>query len=263
MTELEAYYNKFNEDKRLDSRHGQVEFCTSMKYIRQYLELLQKDRPKEKIRILDVGAGTGRYSIPLSEEGYDVSAIEPVRHNLGRLKKKGSSVKAWEGNALKLSRFADESFDLTLLFGPMYHLHTYEDKLQALKEAKRVTRTGGFVFAAYIMNEYSVITYAFKERHIKDSLCKGMLDETFHCTQTANPLYSMVRLEDIAALNKDAGLQREKIIAADGAANYMRPFLNALDEEEFSCFLSYHLATCERAELMGASAHTVDILRIK
>ena len=37
MTELEKYYNKFNEEKRLGSRHGQVEFTTSMKYIHEYL----------------------------------------------------------------------------------------------------------------------------------------------------------------------------------------------------------------------------------
>ena len=34
---LIAYYNKFNEDKRLLSRHGQVEFQTTMRYIQKYL----------------------------------------------------------------------------------------------------------------------------------------------------------------------------------------------------------------------------------
>ncbi len=38
MTQLEEYYNKFNEEKRFDSRHGQVEYRVSMKYIRKYLE---------------------------------------------------------------------------------------------------------------------------------------------------------------------------------------------------------------------------------
>jgi SAM-dependent methyltransferase len=189
-----------------------------------------------------------------------VTAVELVRHNLGRLKKKGSSVRAYQGNALDLKRFADDSFDLTLLFGPLYHLHPQEDKIQALREAKRVTRPGGRILAAYVMNEFSVITYAFKERHILEALQKGLLDADYHCTAEANPLYSMVRLEDIEALNREAGLTREKIIAADGAANYIRPFLNALTEEEFDAFYHYHLATCERMDLMGASGHTVDIL---
>lgn len=263
MTELEEYYNKFNEEKRLDSRHGRVEYITSMHYIHECLRQPAEEKQPSEIKILDIGAGTGRYSIPLAEEGYDVSAIEPVKHNLGRLKQKSSIVKAWQGNALKLKRFADNSFDLTLLFGPMYHLHTEEEKLTALSEAKRVTRSGGWILVAYIMNEFSVITYAFKERHIMEALQTGMLDETYHCTKKANPLYSMVRLEDIDRLNTKAGLERERIIAADGAANYMRPFLNALTEEEFDAFVRYHLATCERMDLMGASGHTVDILTKK
>ena len=62
MTELEKYYNKFNEEKRLTSRHGQVEFITSMKYIHKYLPV------DKSAKILDVGAGTGRYSVQLAEE---------------------------------------------------------------------------------------------------------------------------------------------------------------------------------------------------
>lgn len=263
MITLEEYYNKFNEDKRLNSRHGQVEFLTSMKYIHKYLDEAAGRTGKEKsqIRILDIGAGTGRYSIALAEEGYDVSAVELVRHNLGRLKAKSGLVKAYQGNALRLKKFGDESFDMVLLFGPLYHLHGEEEKLRALTEAKRVLQPGGVLLAAYIMNEFSVITYAFKERHIKESLGAGMLDESFHCTRKANELYSMVRLEDIGKLNEKAGLERIQIIASDGAANYMRPFLNALDQEEFEYFLEYHLATCERMDLMGAAGHTVDILR--
>lgn len=263
MTELEEYYNKFNEEKRLDSRHGRVEFVTSMKYIHECLDRIACGRTREEIKILDLGAGTGRYSIPLCEEGYDVTAVELVRHNLGRLKKKSDKVKAFQGNAMNLRCFSDDSFDLTLVFGPLYHLHDTEDKLKVLKEAKRVTKSSGRILAAYIMNEFSVITYAFKERHILEALDTGMLDESYHCTEKANPLYSMVRLEDIAGLNERAGLLREKIIAADGAANYIRPFLNALTEEEFEEFLRYHMATCERMDLMGASGHTVDILSVQ
>ena len=254
MTELEKYYNKFNEEKRLNSRHGQVEFTTSMKYIHAYLP----DDPHAKI--LDVGAGTGRYSVALAEEGYDVTAVELVKYNLGILKQKNSTVKAYQGNALKLSRFPDNEFDMVLVFGPMYHLHEEKDKLAALREAVRVTKPGGRILVAYIMNEFSVITYAFKEKHILEALQEGMLTEDYHCTSKANPLYSMVRLEDIEALDRQVEVRRRQIIAADGAANYMRPFLNALTEEEFDAFLQYHLATCERMDLMGASGHTVDIL---
>ena len=104
MTELEQYYNKFCEEKRLGRRHGQVEYIITMKYIHKYLEGMQNPR------IIEIGAGTGRYSVQLADEGYDVTAVELVKYNLGILKSKGSSVKAYQGNALRLSRFADASF---------------------------------------------------------------------------------------------------------------------------------------------------------
>ena len=65
----------------------------------------------------------------------------------------------------------------------------------------------------------------------------------------------------IEELNQLSGLERVQIIAADGAANYIRQILNALTEEEFQKFIEYHISICERPDLMGASAHTVDILQ--
>lgn len=271
MTDLEKYYNKFNEEKRLTSRQGQVEFLTSMRYIHECINIVF-DGSKEyndngTIKILDVGAGTGRYSVALCEEGYDVTAVELVAYNLGILKSKNSGVKAYKGNALNLKRFEDNAFNITLVFGPMYHLHDYEDKCKALKEAYRVTKSGGYILVAYCMNEYSVLTYAFKEKHIKESIDGGMLDENFKVKAGGNELYDVMRMEDIDRVNdmvraNGCGIARYKIIAADGAATYMRQMLRSLDDDEFQLFLKYHYATCERLDLIGASWHTVDILKV-
>lgn len=266
MTDLELYYNKFNEEKRLDSRHGQVEFITSMKYIHKYLP---SDRIASEIKILDIGAGTGRYSIALAEEGYDVTAVELVKYNLGILKQKrdalGDNLKgslaAMQGNATKLKKLEDNTFDVTLLFGPMYHLFGKEDKIKALSEAKRVTKPDGVILVAYCMNEYSVLTYAFKERNILQCIEEGRLSRDYKTLSQPEHLYDYMRIEDIDALNNELGLKRLQIISPDGPANYIRPFLNQLTEEEFKYFIEYQLATCERADLLGAGAHTVDILR--
>ena len=255
MTDLEKYYNKFNEDKRLLRRHGNVEYVTSMKYIHDYLS------EDKNTKILDIGAGTGRYSVALANEGYDVTAVELVKYNLGILKSKGSTVKAYQGNALKLSRFEDESFDLTLLFGPMYHLTKDEDKEKALQEAKRVTKTGGIIMVAYCMNEYSILTYGFKENNILRCIKENKISDNFRCMPDEEELYDYVRLEDINSLNEKVGLERIKIISADGPANYMRTVLNQMDDETYETFIKYHLSTCERPELLGAGAHTLDILR--
>lgn len=253
---LEQYYNKFCEDKRLTRRHGNVEYITSMKYIHDHL----KDLPSAKI--LDIGAGTGRYSVQLANEGYNVTAIELVKYNLGILKQKQSAVKAYQGTALNLKRFDADTFDISLLFGPMYHLYSQEDKVRALQEAIRVTKPGGKIFVAYCMNEYSIITYAFKEQHVMDSLKNGKIDENWHVKAEPADLYDYVRIEDIDVINACAGgVKRIKLVAADGPANYLRTVLNSLDEESYQKFIEYHLSTCERADLLGASAHTLDILQ--
>ena len=266
MTDVVAYYNKFNEEKRLQSRHGQVEYHTTMHYIHQYLELLEREREAD-VELGQLVSGhvenwqTEPYSVALAAEGYDVTAVELVKYNLGILNQKGANVKAYQCNALKLKRFADNSFDLALLFGPMYHLHSDADQIQALSEAKRVTRPGGIIMVAYVMNDYSVIKYGFMEDHIAERVKNGGLTDDFQIRHNENELYDYVRIEQIHALNEAVGLKRELIIAPDGPADYIRPVLNAMDEETFELFLQYQLKNCERPELLGASSHTVDILR--
>lgn len=261
---LRNYFSIF----RFDSRHGQVEYRVSMKYIHMYLDEAaariageEAGAARSQVRLLDIGAGTGRYSVALAEEGYDVTAVELVRYNLGVLKKKASSVKAMQGNAMNLKKLESDSFDVTLLFGPMYHLFGFEDKRKALHEAKRVTKPGGVILVAYCMNEYGVITYGFKERHVLECMEQKRFTDDFQTISSPETIYDYMRIEDINALNEAEGLERIRIISPDGPANYIRPFLNQLSEEEFELFVRYQMAVCERADLIGAGAHTTDILR--
>lgn len=261
--ELSEYYNKFNEDKRLDSRHGQVEYITSMRYIHRYLNkrAAQQGVPVSELSLLDVGAATGGYSIPLAQEGIRVTAVEPVKHNISRLRAKESPVRAYQADARSMPRLKADSFDVTLVFGPMYHLKTKEQQAQAMAEAVRVTAPGGYILLSYIMNEYAVLVHGFRDRNIAGAMREGQLDQDFLCGPKANPLYHFMRLEQIRELSEEAGLKPVQTISADGAANYMRRELNALNDEEFDLFVQYHLSICERQELLGASAHVVDILQ--
>ena len=107
MSYLEEYYNHYDEEGRLLSRHGQVEYLTTMNYIRECIVRLSDPA------ILEVGAGTGRYSVTLAKEGYRVTAVELISHNLELLKSKldGSErITAIQGNALDLSTLPDASF---------------------------------------------------------------------------------------------------------------------------------------------------------
>ena len=139
MNEIEKYYCKFNEDKRLLSRHGQVEYFVAEKYIQEIIA------DRKNLNIIDIGAGTGRYSIPLSNAGHNVTAVDLVKKNVSTIKLKNSNVKAIQGSALNL-KFDNDTFDIALLFGPLYHLFSHEDKMKAILEAKRIVKPNGYIY---------------------------------------------------------------------------------------------------------------------
>lgn len=254
MNELEKYYNKFNEDKRLLSRHGQVEFFVAMHYINKMIN------GRQGLDIIDIGAGTGRYSVELANAGHNVVAVELVNKNVSQIKMKSDKVIAKQGDALNLKKFKDESFDIALLFGPVYHLFNHEDKLKAILEAKRVLRKGGKLLIMYLSNEYAMITYAFKEGNLQKCLSEGKIDSNFHTVTSVEDLYSYVRIEEINKLAEDSKMKRVKIVGVDGATDYIRPVINKMTEEDFEYYKKYQLSISSRLELLGASSHIMDIL---
>ncbi len=258
MNYIEEYYNNYDEEARLLSRHGQVEFLTTMRYINECLFAFSE--PK----ILEVGAGTGRYSVTLSKEGYSVTAVELVEHNLDVLKSKldgTENITALQGNALDLSAFSDNSFDLTLLLGPMYHLYTFEDKIKALSEAVRVTKKDGYILVAYCMNEPTIIQFGFRDGNLSYIFENDMLLDAWHCKSEPKEVFELVRTEDIAALDAQLPVKRIKLIATDGATRYNDELVDSMDDFTFKKWMEYHFAICERQDLIGASNHTLDILR--
>ena len=252
---LIKYYNKFNEDKRLNTKHGSIEFKTAIHYIDKYI--------KKNDKLLDIGAGTGKYSIYYSNKGYDVTAVELVKHNLKVIEKNNKDIKCILGNAIDLSKIEDNSYDITLLFGPMYHLISYEDKLKALNEAKRVTKKNGYIFISYCMNEYALITHGFIDNNIISSIDNKLINKDYKINPKEDDLYSFVRLDDINKLLKDSKLKRIKILSQDGPTEYLKKTINKMDDNTFNIYFDYHLHTCEKEELLGAGRHILDILKVE
>ncbi len=251
------YYNEYDEEGRLaNSRVGKVEYLTTRKYIDELLKL--------DSRIAEIGAGTGRYSVTLAKEGYDVTAVELVQHNLDILESKldgSEKIKTYPGNALDLNMLTDNTFDIALVLGPMYHLYTDEEKITALKEAVRITKPGGHILVAYCMNEATVIQYVFGCNQLRSVMGLNMLTDDWKCISEPKDLFEMVRVEDIQRINAAVPVERVKLIATDGASRYIGDYLEEMNEETFSKWLSYHFATCERQDLIGATNHSLDILR--
>ena len=254
LSNIEKHYNKHPEDKRLLRRHGIVEFETTMYHLRRFLH--------PDSFLLDIGAGTGRYTSALMAEGYRVKAVELVRRNIDVFLKREPTADVVQGDARSMPYIPDATADVTLLLGPLYHLIGDGEKLKALLEAKRVTKPGGLIFVAYLMNEYSILSYCFDEDRMGTLLEKGAVDRNFHIQADADELYDYVRLEDIDRLDSEAGLARVTIFAPDGAADYMRTRLNRMSDDTFAHFLEYQKCISERPDLIGAGSHVVDVVRV-
>ena len=252
----EFYAECGNEDSRLTrSRHGQLEFCTSMHYIHRFAD--------KNSKVLEVGAGTGRYSIALAKEGMDVTAIELAEANLAVLRENAkdvSNLNAMQGDATDLSRFADNTFDITLVFGPMYHLYDPAEVHKAIDEAIRVTKKGGAILFAFISvyaimyanylegnwaaGEEENFTKEYQIRHFKEQLFTG---------------YDIIEFEQL--------FEGKPVtwITTAGVDGLLEPVEDREDfcikDEDFEAFAKWYLAFAEKRELLGMTNHLLYVCK--
>jgi len=137
--------NTQNEWERLE-RH-RTEFAVTMRAFQEHL-------PPVPAQILDIGGGPGRYSIALTKQGYQVTLLDLSQGNLAlaQIKAGETAVELGviiQGDGTSLPQ-SSQTYDAVLVMGPLYHLLNLEMRLQAVKEARRVLKPDGLIFAAFI-----------------------------------------------------------------------------------------------------------------
>jgi SAM-dependent methyltransferase len=146
QAEVHAYYGRDEERERLDAALGVVEFERTKEIITRHLQ-------PPPATVADIGGGPGRYSIWLAEGGYRVHHRDLVPLHVEHAKRDAAAanveIDSREGDARAVD-LPDASVDAVLLLGPLYHLPKRADRIAALREAGRIVRAGGFVFAAAI-----------------------------------------------------------------------------------------------------------------
>lgn len=255
---VSSFYDKTDEDGRLTrSRHGRMEYRVTMHYIHRFAGKGSK--------VLEVGAGTGRYSVALAKEGMDVTAVELTESNLEQLRENGRGLKnllPLRGDATDLGRFRDNTFDVTLMFGPMYHLYEPEEVNRAIDEAVRVTKKGGVILFAFIsvyavmysnylfgnwaFGEQENFTKDYRVRHYKEQLFTG---------------YDVAEFEDLFR-NKPV-----EWITTAGTDGPLEPLEKRSDfdipDEDLDAFAEWYLHFAEKRELLGNTNHLLYICRKK
>lgn len=250
------YYNQYEEDGRLERTiHGRLEYATTMEYIHRYA--------RKGSKILEVGAGTGRYSIALAKEGYDVTSVELVEKNLEVLRQNSkdlTNIQALQGDATNLKDIADDTFDVTLVFGPMYHLYEADEVHRAIDEAIRVTKKDGVIMFAFI-SAYAIMysnyfygnwatgqeenfTSDYKVRHFKEQLFTG---------------YDIAEFE---ALFQEKAVTWLTTAGVDGL---IEPIEHRGDfkiaDEDFEKLSKWYLAMSDKRELLGSTNHLLYVCK--
>ena len=255
---IEKFYKEICiEDERLtkDKMH-KIEFITTTNYIEKYL--------KPGNRILEIGAGTGAYSLYYANKGYKVDAIELSKSNVEVFKTKITKdldVNVIQGNAVDLSLYKDNTFDITLCLGPLYHLFKEEETTLAIKEAIRVTKPGGKIYLAFILFDLTMLTWGFKEKNVYENYGENkQLSENFKPNNAEELIFNMRYFEDIKKLIKSFNLKTINYVATDGIGRVIKDEINQMSEEEYNLYIKYHLSICEREDLIGYSGHILAIL---
>jgi ubiquinone/menaquinone biosynthesis C-methylase UbiE len=262
--EIEAYYRLGEEAERLSNEWGELERLRTQ-------AILAKHLPSPPAEILDIGGAAGAYAFPLAKQGYQVHLIDPVPLHLEQARScaaatgtRLASIK--QGDARQLD-FPQNSADAVLMLGPLYHLVEHSDRLCALREARRVLRPDGILFAASISRFASFIdglSRGFFQDADFRTIVEADLTSGLHRNPTSKSEYFTTayfhRPAELAAEVTEAGFSDVRLAAIEGPA-WSTPFFRSVwnDPQQRENLLEFLAATESEPSLIGASAHIMSI----
>ena len=268
MDEIYDFYNNGAEIGRLERGLGIVEFHRTKEILSRYIY-------GGKV-IYDIGGGIGMYAAWLAKKGNEVHLIELAENAVEYAKAnmmQDCRFIAETGNALRVNR-SDESADVVLLMGPLYHLRDREERLQSLRESLRVLKKGGLLVAAGI-SKFSSMTwglsvYGEKNDFIDDpvffDMIKGELITGNHIRPKEYPKFIaesyFTTSEEMKAEVAEVSFTVEKAIAVEGCI-WFTPHLTEKWEDEASRerLLDIVRITESEPEMMGMSPHFLVVAR--
>lgn len=267
MSHVQNFYdeNVQNEWERLGVRH-RTEFAVTLRALREFL-------PPVPARVIDIGGGPGRYALTLAEAGYGVTLVDLSDGNLAfaREKARETGIRlegVFHKNALDLSSFPPESFDAALLMGPLYHLWHENERLQALREARRLLKPGGMIFASFISRfapfqdaAAKGFTWAITEPDTNEKLLTtginvGADGDGFTDAYFAHP-------DEVIPLCEAAGFETLLRLGCEGMAGGHEAYINSLEGRDFGIWAELNYRLGKDPAAIGASEHILYVGRGK
>lgn len=204
-------------------------------------------------RILDIGAGTVVYSFHFDNLGYKVDAIELRDANCQVIKSKMSSdckINLVQGNALDLSAYENESFDVVLLFVPLFHLISSMDRDRVIKEAMRILKDNGTLFVSFINHDF---IHMSETMYNHNWFADGSYNkENFRIDDFPFVFFNLEEGREMLISN---GLSIEKEIGSDGMSELLAEKINLMDDVAYERYLACHMKNCEDAYMLKSTNH--------
>ena len=245
---------------------------------------LQKDHPYEKYitvhmmdqmipegaTILDIGGGPGHYSVYYAKKGHEVTLFDLSPENIRFAKKKayqyGVRFTAMQGDAMDLSRFSDNTFDIVFLMGPMYHLLSEKNRIRALTEAKRVLKPGGLLFTSFILL-FGGVVYGLRD--LRESICREQEKPVYEACARDESLaldaftYSyMTTIPDAKKLiGKIPGLTTVKIFGQESILAPYRRLLAETPRKIRLAWYDYAIRFCDKEDFLTHTEHLMIVSR--
>ena len=244
---LEDYYNSdYDEINRLEmNKEHSIEYITTIHFIKKHLV--------DSCTILDCCAGGGIYAFPLAEDGYKVIAGDIIPKHVEAIREADVDnllSEICECNALNMPQFADDTFDVVMCLGALYHLSDYDQRKACIKECLRVLKPNGIFIFSYI-NRNARFIHNFMGGRIGAETSLSL----FKSAEDANDPFYSFELGEQNKLVAEFPLSKITDVGIDGLRYPFYDKINNLSDEEFEKYMEYHFATCEHPSIIGHSMH--------
>ena len=191
----------------------------------------------------------------MSEEVSELVSFEPASNNYKQLvaKAKDKNLKniiVENKSSLEMDDLDDKYFDVVLLFGPMYHLSNEKDRIETLRQAKRVVKDDCYILISYINHDMVPMSETkfdsnFFERPLYVS------DKPF-IFFTLDECIKMLEKENLSIIRK---------IGSSGFSEILSERIDEMGDVSYQRYLDWHLNHCDKEELLGASNHYLFVCR--
>jgi ubiquinone/menaquinone biosynthesis C-methylase UbiE len=265
--EIVGHYQRIDEDSRIRRGFGRLELIRTQEILRRYLSA-------PPLEILDVGGGTGVHAEWLAADGHAVHVVDLVDRHVASVRRHAPDVprvgrvSAEVGDARALP-VEDASFDAALVFGPLYHLTERDDRLRALREARRAVRPGGSIFVAAISRFASLfdgLARGFLFEPSFEEIVRRDLEEGQHRNSSGRPEWFTTAYfhhpDELTTEAEAAGLDVVEVVGVEGLAGWLPHLAERwADERERDTILFSARAVESEPTLRALSAHLIMVTR--